>query len=306
MLPALRDRRVLPALVLAAAATGVIACRRAAGERGPASSARRAAPARAAGASVTGSFYSRALRRRRAYVAYLPAGYPAAARRGVRFPVFYLLHSAVGRPSGMVDTQHVERILQAEIDAGRVHPMILVWPDGRIPGVSSDSEFANIRYGRYMDGVVDTVHAADRRFATIATRRGRLFAGISTGGYAAANICLHHLALCGGFESWGGYFVQTREFPFDRESRANLRANSPVDYVGGLRRRLARDTGLGLRLPGHDDHTVSDIALFFRRFASAGGHGGYAYYPGGHGWGIWRRQLPHMYDLASAHLAAPR
>ena len=257
------------------------------------------------GRILTGSFYSPALKRRRSYVAYLPAGYAEAARRGVRFPVFYLLHSAVGRPSGMVDTQHVERILQMQVGAGRVHPMILVWPDGRIPGVSDDSEFANTRFGRYMDGVIDTVHAVDRRFSTIADRTGRLFGGISTGGYAAANICLHHLPLCGGFESWGGYFRQTREFPFNREPPANLVANSPVDYVSTLRSELARYPTWGFAYQGTHDHTASDMTQFFHRFLAAGGQGGDAYYRGGHGWGLWRRQLPRMYGLASEHLAAP-
>jgi enterochelin esterase family protein len=251
-------------------------------------------------------FYSPALHRRRIYVVYLPSGYAAAALSGVRFPVFYLLHSAVGRPSGMVDTQHVERILQAQVAAGRAHAMILVWPDGRIPGVSSDSEFANTRYGRYMDAVVDTVHAVDRHFSTIAARQGRLFGGISTGGYAAANICLHHLPLCGGFETWGGYFLQTHEFPFNGEPQANLLANSPIDYVSALRSRLARYPTWGFAYQGTKDHTMSDMAPFFDRFLAGGGNGGYAYYQGGHGWRIWRRELPHMYDLASAHLAAPQ
>jgi enterochelin esterase-like enzyme len=272
----------------------------------PATARRATATATPTGGRVlTESFYSPSLHRRRIYVVYLPAGYAAAAASGVRYPVFYLLHSAVGGPSGMVDTQHVERVLQAQVDAGRTQSMILVWPDGRIPGVGSDSEFANTRFGRYMDGVVDTVHAVDGRFSTIADRQGRLFGGISTGGYAAANICLHHLPLCGGFESWSGYFVQTRAFPFDREPLANLLGNSPVDYVDTLRSGLVRYPTWGFAYQGTHDHTASDMALFFQRFLAAGGHGGYAYYGGGHGWGLWRRQLPHMYGLASGHLAAP-
>src|SRR5262249_37149787 len=163
-------------------------------------------------------------------------------------------------------------ILQAQVADGGARPMILVWPDGRIPGVSSDSEFANTRLGPYMDGVVDTVHAVDRRFSTIADRQGRLFGGISTGGYAAADTRLHHLPLCGGFESWGGYFAQTREFPFNQEPLANLLANSPVDYVSTLRSDLARYPTWGFAYQGKDDHTISDMALFFQRFLAAGGH----------------------------------
>lgn len=258
-----------------------------------------------AGRMVTAGFFSSALHQRRIYVVYVPPGYAAAAARGVRFPVLYLFHSAVGSPYGMLRTQPVAAILRQEIAAGRAHPMLLVFPDGRVPGVTSDSEFANIRLGRYMDAVVETVHAVDGRWSTLTARRARMLGGLSTGGYAAANICLHHLGLCGGFESWGGYFVQTREFPFTTEPAANLRTNSPVSYVSGLRRQLRRLPTWGFAYQGIDDATPSEMVTFTGRFLRAGGHGAYAFYPGGHGWGLWRRQLPHMFRWASQHLEAP-
>jgi enterochelin esterase-like enzyme len=223
----------------------------------------------------------------------------------VRFPVLYLLHSAVGSPDGMIRTQHVQEILRRQIAAGRAHPMLLVFPDGRVPGVTSDSEFANTGLGRYMDAVVETIHAVDRRWSTISDRRARMLAGISTGGYAAANICLHHLPLCGGFESWSGYFVQTRDFPFTNEPVSTLKSNSPASYVERLRAQLNRLPTWGFAYQGTQDHTRSAIVTFMRRFRDAGGHGTHALYPGGHGWGLWRRQLPHMFQWASVHLRAP-
>jgi hypothetical protein len=202
----------------------------------------------------------------------------------------------------MIQSQRVQEILRRQIAAGSTHPMLLVFPDGRIPGVSSDSEFANIHLGGYMDAVVETIHAVDRRCSTIADRRARMLGGLSTGGYAAANICLHHLSLCGGFESWGGYFVQTREFPFADEPESNVLSNSPVDYVGRLGGQLRRLPTWGFAYQGTQDHTQSEKVTFVRRFDRAGGRGAYAFYPGGHGWG---RQLPHMFRWASLHLTAP-
>ena len=60
----------------------------------------------AAGTSATRSvtFFSPALHRRRTYLVHLPAGY--TSRR--RYPVLYLLHSAVGWPERWISAGHVD------------------------------------------------------------------------------------------------------------------------------------------------------------------------------------------------------
>src|SRR4051794_24025025 len=181
------------------------------------------------------SFFSPALGRRRYYLVDLPPGYASAAAARNRFPVLYLLHSAVGWPERFVDAGRVDRALDAGYAAGRLRPMIVVMADGRVRTGGPDTEWANTRLGPYEDGLLDVVRAVDQRWRTVRRRSRRMLAGPSTGGFAAANVALRHLGTFGGFESWSGYFRETRTDAFTREAQANLDRNSPVDYVGGLR-----------------------------------------------------------------------
>src|SRR3954454_16966573 len=162
------------------------------------------------------SFFSRALGRRRSYLVDLPPGYTSAAAAGKRFPVLYLLHSAVGWPERFVDAGHVDRALDAGYAAGRLRPMIVVMADGRVRTGGPDTEWANTRLGPYEDGLLDVVRAVDQRWRTVRRRSRRMLAGPSTGVFAAANVALRHLGTFGGFESWSGYFRETRTDAFTR------------------------------------------------------------------------------------------
>jgi len=260
------------------------------------------------GRVVVGHFYSEALRQPRTYLIYLPPGYAAAAAKGVRFPVLYLLHSAVGTPWTFLRGTHIDAVLRRELARHRVRPMLLVFVDGTQRGGTHDTEYANISIGRYEDAVLDTVDAVDRRWSTIRDRRARMLAGLSSGGYAAANVTLHHLGVFSGFESWSGYFVQTHETPFDVEPDRVLAVNSPLDYVLRLRPELERLRTWGFAYQGLGDPNADAAQMreFIRLFDEAGGHGTAAVYPGGHNIGLWARHLPAQLEWASRRLLPPQ
>jgi Putative esterase len=179
-------------------------------------------------------FYSRALHERRSYLIYLPPGYTTAAAHGRRFPVMYSLHAPPGRPDGYVLAGGLGIRMDALIAAGRVQPFLAALPYGKSGVLGNDTEWANTKVGAYESFVLDTVRAVDSRWATEAGRRGRGIAGLSEGGYGAANIALHHPGVFGVFESWSGYFEQTPTLPFAGASPAVLWANSPSAYVPAL------------------------------------------------------------------------
>ncbi|MEA2254269.1 MAG: hypothetical protein QOG35_314 [Solirubrobacteraceae bacterium] len=260
----------------------------------------------AAGTLRTVRFASPALGRRAAFSVYLPPGYDQAVARGHRYPVLYLLHPPRGRPNDYVTRGDLDYAADTMIAAHAIHPMLLVIPDGRTPRFGDDTEWANADAGRYEDFVVDVVHQVDARFATRADRAHRGIAGLSEGGYGALNIGLHRLDLFSVVQSWSGYFVQTPTTAFDGASAALLAANSPADYVDSLAPSIRRAGLRAFLYQGEKDQEHAEkLAAFSARLAGAGAEVDWGYFPGGHGWGLWRRETPRMLRAASAWLSRP-
>ncbi len=257
------------------------------------------------GRVVTVHFRSPALDEPATYALYLPPGYDAAARGGGRFPVLYLLHAPPGSPLGYLTIGALQVRMDTLIARHRIKPFLVAIPDGHTSKDGNDTEWANAEAGRYEDFVLDTVAAVDRRWATIPAREDRALAGLSEGGYGAANVALHNLRAFGTFESWSGYFTQTPTQSFSGAPQALLRANSPNDYVGALRSRLRALPTYAFVYRGTQEHLTShlDTVTFVRRFRAAGGHVAMAEYPGMHNWKLWRAHMPLMLRFASAHFA---
>ncbi|MEA2278679.1 MAG: hypothetical protein QOC78_3639 [Solirubrobacteraceae bacterium] len=261
-----------------------------------------------AGTRRTVTFVSPALRRRASFSVYLPAGYDRAAAGGRRYPVLYLLHPPRGRPDDYVTRGDLDYAADTLIARHAIQPMLLVIPDGRTARFGDDTEWANADAGRYEDFVVDVVHQVDARFATRADRAHRGIAGLSEGGYGALNIALHRLDLFSVAQSWSGYFVQTPTTAFDHASAALLATNSPADYVDALAPTIRR---LGLRTflyqGERDQEHAEKLAGFSAQLAGAGAEVDWGYFPGGHGWGLWRRETPRMLRAAGASFSrSPR
>jgi len=250
-------------------------------------------------------FYSPAVRAWKYYLIYLPPGYRAAAARGVRFPVLYLLHGGPSIPEDYIRIGAVAVNYDVELDAGRVRPVLIVMPYGRLHAGPPDTEWSNTHEGRYEDLVLDSVHAVDERWPTLTDRRRRMLAGFSTGAYAAANVTLHHLPVFGSFESWSGYFVEDRKAAFKTESDAVLLRNSPALYVSSLRAELRRFPVIGSLYQGRADHEKTYMVAFAHRLRAAGGRVAYAFYPGKHSWRLWRYRMRYELRYASQVLTRP-
>ena len=248
------------------------------------------------GSLVNVNFYSPALHRRAYYLAYLPPGY--TPRR--QYPVLYLLHGSPGRPQVFINIANMDVRLDNQLSEHAIRPMIMVFPDGRIGGSTySDSEWANTSAGAFDSYVIDVVHNVDRRFSTVPDRRGRVIGGFSAGAYGAINVALHHLPTFGSVEVWSGYFTQTRSGVFAHASRAQLVANSPLDYIGALRHTIAANPVQVYMFVGRDDESSAQIVPMAQALRRAGANVGYAIYPGGHDWQVWYPRLNQMLVLAS-------
>jgi enterochelin esterase-like enzyme len=253
-------------------------------------------PRSGTGRLVSVHFYSASLHRNSFYLAYLPPGYQPSHR----YPVLYLLHGMPGRPQVFIDIANMDVRLDNLLSQGRVRPMILVFPDGRIGGSAySDSEWANTPSGDYESSVLDVVRDVDRRFATLPDRQDRVIGGFSAGAYGAINIALHHVPEFGSVEVWSGYFSETRRGVFAHADQAALEHNSPIDYAATRRAELAVDPLRVFMFVGRDDEASRQIVPMAKALRANGASVRYAIYAGGHDWQVWYPRLNQMLILAS-------
>lgn len=252
-------------------------------------------------------FFSPALGRLADYWIHLPHGYASAARAGRRYPVLYLLHAPPGSPLGFVTVGEVPKHVDELVAGHRIQPYIVVIPNARTSLYRNDTEWADAGAGRYESFVLDLVRTVDAHWATVPDRADRGIAGISEGGYGAANLALRHLPLFGMFESWSGYFTATPTQAYAGASAATLRAESPRLYVGDLRAPLARYPVRAFVYESTLDERESgtDQADFVARLRAAGGQVSSAIYPGAHTWRLWRWRMVPMLEFASASFAPP-
>jgi enterochelin esterase-like enzyme len=154
---------------------------------------------------------------------YLPPGFDPL----VRYPVIYLLHGMPGSPSEYLDGTELAAFADAGISSGSLRPFIAV-----APAAGSSRNYNGEWAGRWARDLVQRIVPwIDASLPTIATRQGRVIAGLSAGGYGAADIGLRNDDLFGSIESWSGYFHPLLDGPFKHASKRELAANDPQEIV---------------------------------------------------------------------------
>src|SRR5581483_1869776 len=152
-------------------------------------------------------------------VVYLPPGFS----RELRYPVVYLLHGMPGSPTEFVAGAGLLQWADDSIADGSVPPFIAVMPAAG-PRPQYNGEWAGPWEHALVDDVVPWV---DRRLPTVANAAHRVLAGISAGGFGAADIALRNPRVFGTVESWSGYFAPLHDGPFKHATTAELAANDP-------------------------------------------------------------------------------
>jgi S-formylglutathione hydrolase FrmB len=189
---------------------------------------------------------------------YLPPDFTTSRR----YPVVYLLHGMRGSPSEYLYGTGLVDFADQGIASGSVRPFIAVMPAAG-PTPAYNGEWAG-RWERYL--VNDVLPWVDAHLPTIGAPPDRILAGLSAGGYGAADIGIRHPSLFGTIESWGGYFHPLRDGPFKNADQATLSAHDPTllarTEAGTLRRDRTRfflSTG-----PNHSHWFTSTQTTRFR------------------------------------------
>jgi enterochelin esterase-like enzyme len=244
-------------------------------------------PVPAHGQMLPQTFYSQAMSEDRHYILYLPPSYGlrAAARR--HYPTLYLLHGDPGAPQDWV-ALGAPALFDAGIAQGVLPETIVVMPDGN-GHVTSAPEWADRKDGRdrIEDSVLELVAVIDRELRTMPERSARVVAGLSSGGFGAANLAARHPDVFGTGMSFSGYFL-ANSWNFGSDPNL-MRANSPFYLVQDS--AAARTVYYVLVVGAADPYYLRQNQSFADQLNRFGVHHELMLLPGGHGGGVWAQGL---------------
>jgi len=239
--------------------------------------------------------------RRQQVIVYLPPGY---ATSGIRYPVLYLLHGVPGKPLAVLDTVRIGVVEDQLVALHKARPLILVMPFGSTSEFT-DEEWANgVSPGNQWATFVwrDVVHAIDTRYRTVAKRSARGIGGLSEGGYGAINIALHHPREFGVVESWSGYELPDRIRSIFGAKLQLLPQNDPMTMLSQVASQLRALGTYFWIYSGRSDSVVSQNTTFARELTRLHVAHHYLDLPGGHNWGLWRKEALPAYLAAARRL----
>ena len=242
---------------------------------------------------------------RRVYV-YTPPGYDARDHAKT-YPVLYLLH---GFPDfgdmGWIKYGRAPQILDEMIVDHKLPPMIMVSPNGEGVGQFGDSEYIDAynpvtmnRSGAKMESFIaeDLPHWVDAKYHTDAEPSHRWIGGVSTGGYGAINIALHHPVQFGVAISMSGYYEAdpsgyARPVWGYHPKKTDLAEESPLEYIKAANDKQLHRSFIYLAY-GSNEHAPYIVAA--HKFGSQLDQEHIPYVlrslPGKHSWDLWRSQL---------------
>lgn len=256
-------------------------------------------------------FHASALDLRCNVFVYTPPGV-VSGRRLAELPVLYLLHGMWGSEIDWPFKGNAQATLDAEINAGRVRPMLVAIPHDGLQAEGTcyaDWHNGGGAFERYM---VNDLRRFVEKELTGGMRPGgrRAIAGLSMGGYGSMMLSLRHPRLFRAAASMSGV---PRTIGGVRRPTLGKRifgplSNNPTSYrrqydPWTLVEDPARTRRLGLYLDcGRADFLLRMNRKFHARLERLGVEHVYHEYAGDHTWPSWRKRLPHALRFVSGHL----
>lgn len=252
------------------------------------------------GQQLTFDYFSRAFGIYRSAVVVLPPEYAEHADQG--FSVLYLLH---GSPGSDMDwaSMGASTILGEARNAGRIPPIVLVYPNGvGSKGGAEDHWADNYVPGDKMESdlIDDLIPSIEAHFRVVPDAAHRAIGGLSSGGYGAANLALRHP---GAFEFalvFGGDLApEVTSFGADEAAQI---ANNPLRLALAPKPDKASAFFVGW---GASDPLMSENSLFAQRLRARGYSVVTDVVPGAHTWDVWRHLLLAALDQMGNRLGQP-
>ncbi len=198
------------------------------------------------------------------------------------FPVLYLLHGLSDDHTAWTRRTSLERYVGGL-------PLIVVMPNGERSFYTDSQTNPKAAFETYLTR--DLVGFVDRTFRTIPTRKGRVLAGLSMGGYGAVKLALKHPDLfCAAVSHSGAVGFGSRTFDANSEWAVIMGENArggPND-IFALAETIDRSHLPALRIDcGVDDFLIEENRALDAHLTALGVPHEYEEHPGEHNWEYW-------------------
>ncbi len=235
------------------------------------------------------TYDSAAMGEKRSFGVSLPPGYNTHPHQ--RYPVIFLLHGGHGYPTDYYKKAAALPVIQKLYSSGKLPPSIIITPDGYDKRRSS--AFYDPAYINGPHGNVDTaigeelVKVIQSRYRTLPAPNFWAIGGLSSGGWGALNIGLHHLNNFSVMFSHSGYF-NDKTGPY----------NSPAVYVNQLSPEDRRKFSVYLDAGSNEKQYLDESRKFHQILNRLGINNVFHEFKGGHGivgsdsgWNYWHQHL---------------
>jgi enterochelin esterase-like enzyme len=221
-----------------------------------------------------------------------------------RFRVVYLFHGSPGVAKDWYRGGEAGRIGLQLSREGK--PAILVAPRMSRDWLD-DPECVDGVHQRIESHLLkDVIPAVDASLRSVTTRHGRIFAGMSAGGFCALNLGLRNRSVTSTILDLSGFTRPTHsgglKALFGPSGSDAARQNTPAEYAGSLPRNPAMS--LWLDSGSSDRRVLSDIAAIAPVLRSRGYTVVERVRPGAHTYSVWRPALHDALRWALAPRAA--
>ena len=202
------------------------------------------------------------------------------------FPVLYLLHGLSDDHTAWTRRTSLERYVDGL-------PLIVVMPNGERSFYTDSQSSPKAAFETYLTR--DLLGFVDRTFRTAPTRKGRVLAGLSMGGYGAVKLALKHPDLyCAAVSHSGAVGFGRRSFGPGTEWAAIMGQNAmggPND-IFALAESISPADLPALRIDcGVDDFLIEENRALDAHLTALGIPHEYEEHPGEHNWDYWDRHI---------------